>query len=450
MKTQFAKEMNQVSRSLAIKAFLLFVCLLTMAGASAGNAFGQDIRVRFLVSSSCSEGDSQLNPASGASIQIGGTYISTDSTGFAALYLHPGIYDIRITQPGTSFAFVDRRWDNTRFRPDARGYVSIPLNNLEETLEVRLLTCSQGGGAAVVVAPSVTGVTIAPGPGGITVSAGGVGVGIGQGRRARLTNINNNVEVQIGNGYWVRPSEGMEVGAGDQVRTGIMSSVTINFWEGHSGQLKERSQLQIKSNGAWLSYGEIRVATNQPRSTPSDFELSTPTCIVNVRGTIFTVNYDDPQQSSLVWVEDGTVMVTPSNRSYQPVTVYSGQEVRVTRTYISPASTRGVAVVVTPATVGVLTGVWVTSTGDEIQLTQEGYSVRGDYRGALGRGVIVGTMYGNVFRGTLTIGQGIGAVTGNVVLNTTPDGRLEGTLSSPVYNGPLVFSRSGGGGRIRQ
>lgn len=453
MKTQFTTQKNKVSRSLLIKALMLFVCLVAMTGVSSPKAFGQDIRVRFFVMSSCSEGDAQLRPAAGVSVQISNAYVTTDATGYGSIYVRPGLYDIRASQPGASFAFVDRRAENARFRPDARGFVTIALRNAEETLDVRMLTCSGNSqnSAGVVIAPGVGGVTISPGPGGITVSAGGVGVGVSQGRRARLTNINNNVEVQTGSGYWVRPSEGMELSPGDRVRTGVMSSVYINFWEGHSGQLKERSQLQIKSNGAWIDYGEIRVVTGQPRSTPSDFELSTPACTINVRGTIFTANYEEPQQSSLVWVEEGTILLTPSNRSLQTVTVYGGQEVRVTRSYISPAATRSVGVIVAPAIIvgPSMTGLWVTSSGDTVQFTQDGNRVTGNYHGGLGNGVLVGaTDSSGVFRGTLTLGQGMNATTGSVLLSPTPDGRLEGTLSSSVYNGPVVLTRSGS--RLRE
>jgi hypothetical protein len=394
----------------------------------------------------------QLYSASGVAVEIGGASFTTDSTGYASAYVRPGLYNIRATQAGASFAFVDRSGDTTRYRPDSRGYVTVPLNYSEETLQVRMLTCGTTGAAAgVVVSPGAAGITIAPGVGGISVSAGGAGVTVGvaaQTRRARLTNINNNVEVQINGGYWVRPSEGTEIGSGDNVRTGVMSSVNINFWDGHTGQVKERSQLQIRSNGAWLNYGEIRIATGQPRQSPSDFEISTSACTINVRGTIFTVNHVEPDGSTVVWVEDGNILLTPSNRSMQAVSVYSGQEVRVTRSYVSPVTTRGAAVIVgTPGAVVVasspITGVWVTTTGDTVQLTQDGARVTGTYRGVLGSGYLAGMMDGGVFRGTLTIGQGLNAVSGNVVLTPMPDGRLEGSVSSSVYNGPWVFTRSG-------
>lgn len=449
MNTQFIREKRTVSPGFTVKALMLLSILFVAAGVMPLEAFAQpDSRVRIFTRSSCNEGDAQLNTAAGVSVQLNNTVVSTDSTGYATIYARPGLYDIRATQPGASFAFVDRRGDATRYRPDSRGFVTIPLSYAEETLEIRLLTCAGTAGAAVVVAPGAAGVTIAPG--GITVSAGGasatVGVGIGVVRRARLTNVHNNVEVQLSNGFWTRPSEGMEIGAGDQVRTGLMSSVTINFWDGHVGQVKERSSLQIRSTGAWLNYGEIRVTTSQPRSTASDFEIATSACTVNVRGTIFTVNHVEPDQSTVVWVEDGTIMLTPTNRSMQSVMVYSGQEVRVTRSYISPVTTRG-AVVMTTVPHPVI-GVWVTSTGDTVQLTQDGARVTGTYRGVLGTGVLVGAMDGGVFRGTLTIGQGINAVTGNVVLTPMPDGRLEGTVTSTVYNGPWILTRSGGAGRV--
>jgi hypothetical protein len=443
---------TRVSRSFVIKAFTLAVCLLALAGAAAPAALGQDIRVRIYTRSSCSEGDAQLNTASGVAVNLGGGDIVTDSTGYALVYMRPGLYNVRASLPGASFAFIDRTGDATRYRPASTGYATIPLNYSEETLQVRMLTCSTTGAAAgVVVTPGTAAITISPGAGGITVSTGGAGVAVGvvQTRRARLTNISNNVEVQINGGYWVRPAEGMEIGAGDNVRTGMLSSVTVNFWDGHTGQVKERSQLQLRSNGAWLNYGEIRVSTAQPRQSPSDFEISTAACTINVRGTIFTVNHVEPDTSTVVWVEDGTIMMTPSNRSLAAVNVYSGQEVRVTRSYMSPVSTRGAAVIVgTPGTVVVtstpVTGVWVTSTGDIVQLTQDGARVTGTYRGVLGNGVLAGVMDGGVFRGTITIGQGMNAVSGNVVLTPMPDGRLEGTVSSSVYNGPWVFTRSSG------
>jgi hypothetical protein len=187
----------------------------------------------------------------------------------------------------------------------------------------------------------------------------------------------------------------------------------------------------------------MRVTVGPPGSVPSDFEVSTTAATINVRGTIYTVTHDETPQSTVVWVEEGVVLVTPTTSSLQSVTLRSGQEARVTRSYMSPVTTRGAVVAVVD--VPLLTGVWLTSTGDMIQLTQDGNRVTGTYRGVLGTGTINGILDGRTFRGTVVIGQGMSSTSGTVVLTLTPDGRLDGTVSSVVFNGPWILSR----GQIR-
>lgn len=427
---------------------LLFLIGLIVI-ASAPNAFAQpDIRVRIQTMTSCSEGDSRVSTASGVSVRLGSLNLYTDSTGYAVTYMRPGIYEISASQPGTTFAYVDRRSDAVRFRPDSRGLATVPLNVNDETLEVRLLSCGVASAGVSVggVAVSPGAIVVAPGTGGISVSAGGTGVAVAVGpiRRARLTQINNNVEVQLVGGGWTRAYEGQEVGAGDRVRTNYLSAVSLRFWDGHVAQLRQRSQLNIRNSGGELGYGEVRVAIGPPGSMPSDFEITTTAATINVRGTIFTVLHDETPQSTVVWVEEGVVLVTPTTTSLQSVTLRSGQEARVTRSYMSPVMMRGATAVVA-VDVPLLTGVWLTSTGDTIQLTQDGNRVTGTYRGILGTGTINGILDGRTFRGTVVIGQGMSSTSGTVVLTLTPDGRLDGTVSSVVFNGPWILSR----GQIR-
>lgn len=430
------------------RTLLLLIGLLLITGASATSAFAQpDIRVRIQTMTSCSEGDSRVSTTSGVSVRIGSLNLYTDSTGYAVTYLRPGIYEISASQPGTTFAYVDRRSDAVRFRPDSRGLATVPLNVNDETLEVRMLSCgvaaagvSVGG---VAVAPGA--IVVAPGPGGISVSTGGAGIAVAVGpvRRATLTQVNNNVEVQIAGGSWNRAYEGQEISSGDRVRTSYLSTVTLRFWDGHTGQLRQRSQLSIRNSGGELAWGEIRVSIGPPGGVSSDFEITTTACTVNVRGTIFTVMHEEAPQSTVVWVEEGVVLVTPTTTSLSSVTLRGGQEARVTRSYMSPVMTHGAVVVA--AGVPLLTGVWLTSTGDTIQLTQDGNRVTGTYRGILGTGTINGILDGRTFRGTVVIGQGMSSTSGTVVLTLTPDGRLDGTVTSVVFNGPWILSR----GQIR-
>ncbi|HVG34974.1 MAG TPA: FecR family protein [Pyrinomonadaceae bacterium] len=448
MKTPFSH--REKSFPLHTRTLLFVIGLLVISGASATNAFAQpDIRVRIQTMTSCSEGDSRVSTASGVSVRLGSLNLYTDSTGYAVTYMRPGIYEISASLPGTTFAYVDRRSDAVRFRTDSRGLATVPLNVNDETLEVRMLSCGVASAGVSVggVAVSPGAIVVAPGTGGISVSAGGgtgVAVAVGLIRRARLTQINNNVEVQLVGGGWTRAYEGQELSPGDRVRTNYLSTVSLRFWDGHVAQLRQRSQLNIRNSGGELGYGEVRVVIGPPGSMPSDFEITTTAATINVRGTIFTVSHDETPQSTVVWVEEGVVLVTPTTTSLQSVTLRSGQEARVTRSYMSPVMTHGAAVVVA-VDVPLLTGVWLTSTGDTIQLTQDGNRVTGTYRGVLGTGTINGILDGRTFRGTVVIGQGMSSTSGTVTLTLTPDGRLDGTVSSVVFNGPWILTR----GQIR-
>ena len=432
------------------KTLFLFTGLLLIFASSAMSASAQpNIRVRIQTVTSCNEADAHVAYASGVNVRIGSLSVYTDSGGYAVTYLRPGIYEVSASQPGNFFAYVDRRSDGVRFRPDSRGLATVPLNLNDETLDVRMLSCGVAGAAVSVggVAVNPGAVVVAPGTGGISISTGGTGVAVAVApiKRARLTQVNNNVEVQIAGGAWVRAYEGQEVSSGDRVRTGYLSTISLRFWDGHLGQLRQKSMLTMRNNGAELSYGELRVTTSQPVAVSSDFEVNTTACTVNVRGTIFNVIHDETPQSTLVWVEEGLVLVTPTTTSLSSVTLRGGQEARVTRSYMSPVMTHGAVVAVVD--VPVLTGIWLTSTGETIQLAQDGNRVTGRYQGILGTGTINGVMDGRTFRGTVVIGQGMSSTSGTVVLTLTPDGRLDGTVTSVIYNGPWVLSR--GAGRIQ-
>jgi FecR protein len=427
------------------KVSFLLVGLLILLGSTAAQARAQDsVRVKILTMTSCNETDDRISPAAGVTVRFNSASVHTDSTGYTTTYLRPGIYEVSASLAGATFAYVDRRGDGVRFRPDSRGIASVPLSSSDETLEIRLLSCGTGVAVGGVVVPGA--VVVAPGAGGITISSGtgGVAVAVTTVKRARLTAINNSVEVQLANGAWVRAYEGQELAQGDRVRTGYLSTVSLRFWDGHQAQLRQRSQLTLRASGGALNYGEMRVTIGPPGTGPSNFDVTTTTCTVNVRGTIFTVIHDETPQATTVWVEEGVVLVTPVTPTLQSVTLRSGQEARVTTGYISPVVTRGAVVAVD---LPLLAGIWITSTGDRIQLTQDGNRITGTYNGVLGAGTIAGTLEGRTFKGTVTIGQGSRTTSGAVTLTLTPDGRLDGTVSSVIYNGPWILSR--GGGRLQ-
>ncbi|MBU2638982.1 MAG: FecR family protein [Nanoarchaeota archaeon] len=137
-----------------------------------------------------------------------------------------------------------------------------------------------------------------------------------------ISGINGEVEV-MRNGEWIPAKKGMELKVDDLIATSVSSDVILKYSDGSTIRIKEVTQLEIsrltkdkqKAIRTLLRMrsGKIEAKVHREAGIDSNFEVSTPTSLLSVRGTIFSVEYDEETKETIVSVEDGKVSVTDEN-----------------------------------------------------------------------------------------------------------------------------------------
>ena len=79
----------------------------------------------------------------------------------------------------------------------------------------------------------------------------------------------------------------------------------------------------------WL--GKIRVQIEHPGGLPNNNKVRTPTAVISVRGTIFDVEVEDQDYTTLVVDEEGSVAVQHALRPGDPKVLGPGESLRVFR-----------------------------------------------------------------------------------------------------------------------
>jgi len=122
-------------------------------------------------------------------------------------------------------------------------------------------------------------------------------------RIATITELKGVVEVKVPKQPWIPASVGMLLNQGDLIRTKAKSSAILNLdaaAQTATVEVKEDSQLALaelledKATATQttlldLALGEILIKAKKLHSEKSRFEVKTPTSIVGVRGTKFSV-----------------------------------------------------------------------------------------------------------------------------------------------------------------
>lgn len=125
-------------------------------------------------------------------------------------------------------------------------------------------------------------------------------------RTAKISDIKGAVEVRTAAGEVVPARVGMVLNEGDMVHTKSNSTAMLNV-DGSSetasvevkanAKLKLSEMLENKKEGVQmtlldLSMGEILIKAKKLHSEKSKFEVKTPTSIVGVKGTTFSVSVE--------------------------------------------------------------------------------------------------------------------------------------------------------------
>ena len=122
-------------------------------------------------------------------------------------------------------------------------------------------------------------------------------------RTAFISDRKGTVEVRAADKKWVAAKTGMILNEGDVIRTMASSWAVLNVdgkGETATVEVKENSQLKMaqllenkdsssQSTLLDLALGEVLIKAKKLHSDKSRFEVKTPTSIVAVRGTTFSV-----------------------------------------------------------------------------------------------------------------------------------------------------------------
>jgi hypothetical protein len=145
----------------------------------------------------------------------------------------------------------------------------------------------------------------------------------------RVISVKGKVEAQIDGGKWVPFTPGMKLPYGSKINTGWNSEFVCERDNGITLRLDSLSLVMFKEKGVILQVGRLKSQVKIPGGQERDFEVKAPTATAGVRGTVFTVDYDEETKSTLISVEEGTVWVTPENKKLRAVTLTAGKQVIV-------------------------------------------------------------------------------------------------------------------------
>jgi hypothetical protein len=125
-------------------------------------------------------------------------------------------------------------------------------------------------------------------------------------RTAKILEMEGSVEVKAASGSWMPATVNMELKQGDMIRTKAKSFALLNvdgMAQTATVEVKENSELSLaeltQNSGEKtqvtlldLALGEVLIKAKKLHSEKSRFEIKTPTSIVGVRGTTFSVSVE--------------------------------------------------------------------------------------------------------------------------------------------------------------
>lgn len=168
----------------------------------------------------------------------------------------------------------------------------------------------------------------------------------------RVKNISGEVVKRRDGGPWTELMPTDVLRAGDEVGTGVDSSVELDFADGDTMTLQELTQIRIgrllnaaerKDVEIALVVGRVQASVKPRQTVDTNFDIKTPTSTASVRGTRFSVFYDAVAKATLTSVTEGSVAVDPVKPGLPTQTVSAGKEVEVTRKSVSPVANVGKA-----------------------------------------------------------------------------------------------------------
>ena len=150
---------------------------------------------------------------------------------------------------------------------------------------------------------------------------------------AVITDLKGEISVRSPEGGLIQPQKGNVVPAGSSIEVG-KGSILLNLFDGSQVLVKSHTRLQLKApessggNFLQLLLGNIVAKVQKRLGAEPSFRMGTPTAVITVRGTRFSVEVDK-KQKTYVDVYEGLVEVTSLAAPGSPVMVRPGFTTRV-------------------------------------------------------------------------------------------------------------------------
>ncbi len=155
-------------------------------------------------------------------------------------------------------------------------------------------------------------------------------------RQARVVGLNGTATLQRGRSTPQSLRLNDAVLPGDEVVTGENSTVRLRTSTGATVEIFPDSRIIYSEQSAdireflHLFFGSIKVYIEKLTGRPNPHSITTPTAVIAVRGTVFSV-FVDENDSTLVAVEEGVVSVVNPRFPGQEVLLRAGQRAWVQR-----------------------------------------------------------------------------------------------------------------------
>jgi len=125
-------------------------------------------------------------------------------------------------------------------------------------------------------------------------------------RTAKILEMDGSVEVKAASGSWMPAALDMDLKQGDVIRTkgasfallnvdGMAQTATVEVKQNSElalAELTQNNEEKTQSTLLDLALGEVLIKAKKLHSEKSRFEVKTPTSIVGVRGTTFSVSVE--------------------------------------------------------------------------------------------------------------------------------------------------------------
>ncbi|MEM3399256.1 MAG: FecR family protein [Candidatus Micrarchaeia archaeon] len=173
------------------------------------------------------------------------------------------------------------------------------------------------------------------------VGGGGSVAGVGEGGMpkagARLTYFTGEVYVRMSGGGWARATENIPISENSAIKTGKNARATIIFDDGSKVYMDENAEIAMKELERPAGKSTLNIVvelvkaaifSDVTRRDGTKFEVKTSVSVPAVKGTKFSVYYDDVGKQAVVKSIEGTVTVP--DRYGHSVELKAGEMVAVT------------------------------------------------------------------------------------------------------------------------